>query len=304
MPCEGVAKCYPALRLYNKKYNNPTLTTTMVLCPCGYLEKNNASSAGGRGGFLKKEIKSEIQTLFEEVFMNQRDQHLLESTAKAEGFPEANAENYITLIQGRPFVTTRGLHYKMRQTYGTSWFVKTVPPTPEEYALFRDMVGPSVPMVVMKGVAEVRSEDGTTHTFEDYGTTLLGNTKGMVGMQNYPIELACRRASNRAMRLATLTGMVSADELDGRQSDDGRPPGTGVPQQKGTYPTHELASKNDVRTYLEKLADAKKDGVLDDEEYDASKAIAQNPRGVLARTLNAALDRLDARMKTFYEVPD
>ena len=85
-------------------------------------------------------------------------------------------------------------------------------PTKEEYALLRQMMGlkDEEPLVVMRGEVWV---DGLARPFVDYGTTTPKNLKGFVRFSDYPLEMATRRATNRAMRLATATGMCSVDEL-------------------------------------------------------------------------------------------
>ena len=64
------------------------------------------------------------------------------------------------------------------------------------------------PLVVMRGVVE--TEKGM---FIDYGTTSPKNLKGFIKFSDYPLEMACRRATNRAMRTATRAG-TSIDEID------------------------------------------------------------------------------------------
>ena len=226
--------------------------------------------------------------------MNQRDRDALTRIAQAEGFPTENAENYVAMLQGKPFVTTAGLQFKMEQKYTGGWAVKAVLPTPEEYALFREMVDTTDAMVVMKGIVEVVI-NGEVRTFQDYGTAHAGNMKGFVTMATYPIEMACRRATNRAMRLATQTGMASVDELDGSQTPQGahKPPSRARSQGKAeTYPAKDCASKSALDDYRHKLLQAYKEGVLNDEEYAGGKALADDPRGVLKAVLDKAMSRL------------
>ena len=233
--------------------------------------------------------------------MNSRDKGLLESTARAEGFPVEHADKYMCVLQGKVFVLTAGLLYKLEQKFPGGWFVRSELPSAEEHALVCDMTGIDQ-IAVMRGVVEVKV-DGETHTYEDFGTCHAGNAKGFVSMQTYPIELASRRATNRAMRLAVQTGVTSLDETDGVQMDGQRrpqsPPQRTPQTQAGKYPANASATKNDIATYMHKLLGAHKDGVLDDEEYAAGKAIADNPRGVLKTVLDKALDRLQARVDQF-----
>ena len=116
-------------------------------------------------------------------------------------------------IQNDPYITSAGLQYKMLQTYKPGKFaVQAVMPSKEEYALLRRMMGlkDEEPLVVMRGEVWV---DGLARPFVDYGTTTPKNLKGFVRFSDYPLEMATRRATNRAMRLATATGMCSVDEL-------------------------------------------------------------------------------------------
>jgi hypothetical protein len=101
----------------------------------------------------------------------------------------------------------------MLQTYKAGKFaVQAIMPSKEEYALLRRMMGlkDEEPLVVMRGEVWV---EGFERPFIDYGTTTPKNLKGFVRFSDYPLEMATRRATNRAMRLATATGMCSVDEI-------------------------------------------------------------------------------------------
>ncbi len=133
--------------------------------------------------------------------------------AESEGFPIGKIDEFVVFIQNDPYITSAGLQYKMLQTYKAGKFaVQAVMPTKEEYALLRRMMGlkDEEPLVVMRGEVWV---DGLAQPFVDYGTTTPNNLKGFVRFSDYPLEMATRRATNRAMRLATATGMCSVDEL-------------------------------------------------------------------------------------------
>ena len=133
--------------------------------------------------------------------------------AESEGFPIGKIDEFVVFIQNDPYITSAGLQYKMLQTYKAGKFaVQAVMPTKEEYALLRRMMGlkDEEPLVVMRGEVWV---DGLAQPFVDYGTTTPKNLKGFVRFSDYPLEMATRRATNRAMRLATATGMCSVDEL-------------------------------------------------------------------------------------------
>ena len=137
----------------------------------------------------------------------------IEQIAESENFPIEKIGEFVVFIQNEPYITSAGLQYKMLQTYKAGKFaVQAVMPSQEEYALLRRMMGlkDDEPLVVMRGEVWV---DGLDRPFVDYGTTTPKNLKGFVRFSDYPLEMATRRATNRAMRLATATGMCSVDEI-------------------------------------------------------------------------------------------
>ena len=139
--------------------------------------------------------------------------HIKKQIAESEGFPIEKIDEFVVFIQNDPYITSAGLQYKMLQTYKAGKFaVQAVMPSKEEYALLRRMMGlkDEDPLVVMRGEVWV---EGLARPFVDYGTTTPKNLKGFVRFSDYPLEMATRRATNRAMRLATATGMCSVDEL-------------------------------------------------------------------------------------------
>lgn len=139
--------------------------------------------------------------------------HIKKQIAESEGFPIEKIDEFVVFIQNDPYITSAGLQYKMLQTYKPGKFaVQAVMPSKEEYALLRRMMGlkDEEPLVVMRGEVWV---DGLARPFVDYGTTTPKNLKGFVRFSDYPLEMATRRATNRAMRLATATGMCSVEEL-------------------------------------------------------------------------------------------
>lgn len=133
--------------------------------------------------------------------------------SESEGFPLEKIDEFVVFIGDVPYITSSGLQYKMLQTYKAGKFaVQAVMPTQEEYALLRRMMGlkDDDPLVVMRGEVWI---DGFERPFIDYGTATPRNLKGFVRFSDYPLEMATRRATNRAMRLATATGMCSVDEV-------------------------------------------------------------------------------------------
>jgi len=141
--------------------------------------------------------------------------HIKEQIVESEGFPVEKIDEFVAFIQSEPYITSSGLQYKMLQTYKAGKFaVQSIMPSKEEYALLRRMMGlkDEEPLVVMRGEVWV---EGFERPFVDYGTTTPKNLKGFVRFSDYPLEMATRRATNRAMRLATATGMCSVDEIKG-----------------------------------------------------------------------------------------
>ena len=65
-------------------------------------------------------------------------------------------------------------------------------PTVDEVMQIRQMMGLDTgdPLVVIRGVVE--TDRGA---FVDYGTTSPKNLKGFVKFSDYPLEMACRRAT-------------------------------------------------------------------------------------------------------------
>lgn len=138
----------------------------------------------------------------------------LKEIAKREGFPEERAESFMVMLKDNPYVTTEGLLYKANEKYGDgNYAVQGMLPTPEEYSLLRRMMGlkDDEPAVLIRGEVWVK---GFERPFVDYGTATPKNLKGFVTFNTYPVEMATRRATNRALRLATNCGMCSIDEID------------------------------------------------------------------------------------------
>ena len=139
--------------------------------------------------------------------------------AESEGFPIEKIDEFVAFINDEPYITSSGLQYKMLQTYKAGKFaVQAVMPSQEEYALLRRMMGlkDEDPLVVMRGEVWI---EGFERPFIDYGTTTPKNLRGFVRFTDYPLEMATRRATNRAMRLATATGLCSLDEVKEPQSE-------------------------------------------------------------------------------------
>ena len=157
--------------------------------------------------------------------MNRQEELL--KIAKAEGFPEDAVESFVVFIGDAPYINAAGLQFKMQLQYGQGKFaVQSVMPTREEYALIRDMLGLELdaPLCVMRGEVWI---EGFERPFVDYGTGCPNNMKGFIKFSAYALEMTCRRATNRAMRLATHTQMCSIDEINqGADKDEDEQPKT------------------------------------------------------------------------------
>ena len=129
--------------------------------------------------------------------------------SKFEGIADPVAMGFEIDLQGKRYVTTEGLLYLMGDQY-KKYSVRPEIPTVDEVMQIRQMMGLDTgdPLVVIRGVVE--TDRGI---FVDYGTTSPKNLKGFVKFSDYPLEMACRRATNRAMRIATGAG-TSIDEID------------------------------------------------------------------------------------------
>ena len=145
--------------------------------------------------------------------MAARVEEIRTQIAEAEGFPPEKVDEFVVFIGEDSYITSAGLQFKMLQKYKPGKFaVQALIPSQEEYALLRRMMGlkDEEPLVVMRGEVWV---EGFDRPFVDYGTATPKNLKGFVRFSDYPLEMATRRATNRAMRLATATGMCSVDEI-------------------------------------------------------------------------------------------
>lgn len=112
------------------------------------------------------------------------------------------------------YAKTEELQKLLFEKYGDKGVsVKACIPTAAEYQLIRMMVGikDGEPLVVARGEVWV---EGQKEPFVDYGTTTPKNLTGYIKFDKYALEMASRRATNRAMRLATGTELDTVDEDD------------------------------------------------------------------------------------------
>lgn len=187
----------------------------------------------------------------------QQNKQKLEQFAVREGFPVEKAEQFLVFFQGNdtPFVTTAGLDWLMEQKFDKGYTVRAIPPTLDELAALQAMY--PTPCTIMRG--EVWP-NGYERPFVDYGTTSDINLRGFVKYNAYGIEMACRRATNRAKRLASGCGLTSADEIDKAQAEErAAPPGQ-------TNQSHRPSGKDDAfKVFLDVCGKAKK--LVGDEVY-------------------------------------
>lgn len=208
--------------------------------------------------------------------------------ADSEGFPIEKIDEFVAFIQDEPYITSAGLQFKMLQTYGAGKFaVQSVMPSRDEYALLRSMMGlkDEDPLVVMRGEVWV---EGFERPFVDYGTTSPKNLRGFVRFSDYPLEMATRRATNRAMRLATATGLCSVDEVKEPNTEQAEP----------------KPSQNEkVETPKPKPMDTAQEGVIQDlarSEYitDEERTQIENAinKGLTEAQAESFIDRLEAKI--------
>ena len=177
-------------------------------------------------------------------------------------------------LQNKRYVTTEGLLYLMGDQY-KKYSVRPEIPTVDEVMQIRQMMGLDTgdPLVVIRGVVE--TDRGA---FVDYGTTSPKNLKGFVKFSDYPLEMACRRATNRAMRIATGAG-TSIDEIDTEVEPqqqpevvDTKPATNGQPNQKERMATDQR--KAAIRS---KLSELESEGKTPEDDYRNKINELKNP---------------------------
>lgn len=205
--------------------------------------------------------------------------------AESENFPLEKIDEFVAFIQNEPYITSAGLQYKMLQTYKAGKFaVQALMPSKEEYALLRRMMGlkDEEPLVVMRGEVWV---EGLDRPFVDYGTTTPKNLKGFVRFSDYPLEMATRRATNRAMRLATATGMCSVDEM---QAGTSSVPGISPNGTAGETGDHATPSQIDL------IKNLGRSSLLTDTERERLETQIQD--GLGKRQASELIDKIKARL--------
>lgn len=135
----------------------------------------------------------------------------IQTLAETEGISNALARQFfMQSASGDVFIKRPGLLYKTERKFkGIGYSVRVEVPTKDELETLRGMMGidSSAPHAIMRGVVE--TNDG--QRYDEYGTATHGNTNSTT--REYLLEMACTRATNRAMRVATVSGFTSVDEL-------------------------------------------------------------------------------------------
>jgi len=215
--------------------------------------------------------------------------------AESEGFPFEKIDEFVSFLGDEPYITSAGLQFKMLQTYKAGKFaVQALIPTDEEYALVRRMMGlkNEDPLVVMR--AEVWVE-GFERPFADYGTASPKNLKGFVRFSDYPLEMATRRATNRAMRLATATGMCSVDEAKAADPDTGS---TGSAGPAKSRPAGQQGTGRDepaTQAQIDLVKNLGRSSLLTEEER--AKVDAQIKEGISRREASESIEHLKTTLE-------
>jgi len=115
----------------------------------------------------------------------------------------------ITILGGKPYINTAGLLYKTFEVAKKHGGVKKISARPlvdnEGNALISQEAGKPAFFI-----GRVEFKDGSV--YEDIGEASVSNIK-MSTIRPFLNSMAARRATNRAMRLATGIGLVSAEEI-------------------------------------------------------------------------------------------
>lgn len=119
----------------------------------------------------------------------------------------------LTILGGKPYINTAGLLYKTHRVAQEKGGVRKITVKPLE----------SAESVKESAIFIGRVEFGDGAIFEDIGEASAANIK-MSTIKPFLNSMAARRATNRAMRLATSVGLVSAEEIgteDNKDKDSG-----------------------------------------------------------------------------------
>jgi len=198
------------------------------------------------------------------------------------GVPTGKVDEFVVTIQGEPYITASGLQWKMMDQYGVGKFaVAGLIPSVEEYDLLRRMMNldDDDPLVVVRGEVWIKGFD---KPFVDYGTASKRNLKGFVKFSEYPLEMATRRATNRAMRLATATGLCSVDEINHPEQ---------APEEEAT-PSPEEITLSQFRLYNAIRCLVQHDVFSDEEKQQAESFIQDLPTEEEMRDKIKLLDRI------------
>ena len=218
---------------------------------------------------------------------------------------DPHSRGFMIRMGDKDYITTEGLLYLMGEMY-PEYSVRAEVPTEDEISRLRYMmtIPEDKPMVIMRGVVE--TDKGT---FVDYGTTSPINLTGFVKFSHYPIEMACRRATNRAMRIATGAG-TSIDEMDTeiapnkqvtfKKQETGEAIDSNPASNQSTpEPQIENVESDELSQLINRIDALFENKILTNEEHGAW--IARVSKGMTREKYEEAVKKLDARRNEFLE---
>jgi hypothetical protein len=160
----------------------------------------------------------------------------------------------ITILGGNPYINTAGLLYKTIEVSKSHGGIKRISAEP-----LKDKDGnllisqePGKPAFF---IGRVEFNDGTV--FEDIGEASIENIR-MSTIHPFLNSMAARRATNRAMRLATGIGLVSAEEIAGEESVEKETPETRLLTEKEMREIEDLIVEIEAIDSPEKLEEVRK----------------------------------------------
>ena len=154
----------------------------------------------------------------------------------------------ITILGGNPYINTAGLLYKTFEVAKNYGGIKSITSVPKQVS---DCL--ETPAFF---IGRIEFKDGTV--FEDFGEASVSNIK-MSTIRPFLNSMAARRATNRAMRLATGIGLVSAEEIEGES-------------KRNEETTEEkLLTEKEFKQIADTIADLESCGTLEELEEKADK---------------------------------
>jgi len=125
----------------------------------------------------------------------------------------------ITILGGKPYINTAGLLYKAYEVARAHQGIKRITAEPLKDKDGNPMIAKQ-PGDTAVFIGRVEFQDG--QVFEDIGEASVKNIK-MSTIHPFLNSMAARRATNRALRLATGVGLVSAEEIGSEVQEETEP---------------------------------------------------------------------------------